>query len=135
MHKEMKLLATGFEQLKDALILNSIEFTMWIGFPVAILLVMRTVQSGIAVWQRKAGVLDRFYAAFLPTFILLNVFGQTRSEVGRLWAFFMPLVAIFITPEAMRLLKNRKAVVYSLMLLELITTFLIFKYQNALTDI
>ena len=106
MHKEMKLLATGFEQLKDALILNSIEFTMWIGFPVAILLVMRTVQSGIAVWQRKAGVLDRFYAAFLPTFILLNVFGQTRSEVGRLWAFFMPLVAIFITPEAMRLLQE-----------------------------
>jgi len=135
MHKEMKLLATGFEQLKDAWVLNSIEFTMWIGFPVAILLMMRTVRSGIAVWQRRSDVLDRFYAAFLPTFILLNVFGQTRSEVGRLWAFFMPLVAIFITPEALRLIKKRKVAVYALMFLELITTFLIFKFQNALTDI
>ena len=135
MHKQMKLLATGVGQLKDAWVLNSIEFTMWIGFPVAVLMVMRTVRSGIAVWKRQADVLDRFYAAFLPTFVLLNVFGQTRSEVGRLWAFFMPLVAIFITPEAMRLLKNKKVAVFSLLLLELITTFLIFKFQNALTDI
>ena len=135
MHKQMKLLATGFEQLREAWVLNSIEFTMWIGFPVAVLLVMGLVRSGIAVLKRNTGVLDRFYAAFLPTFVLLNVFGQTRSEVGRLWAFFMPLVAIFITPETLRLLKNKKVAVYSLLFLELITTFLIFKFQNALTDI
>lgn len=135
MHKQMKLLTTGFEQLKDAWILNSIEFTMWIGFPVAILLVMRTVQSGIAIWQQRADRLDRFFAAFLPTFVLLNVFGQTRSEVGRLWAFFMPLIAVFITPEVTRLIKNKKVAVFALLFLELITTFLIFRFQNALTDI
>ncbi|MCD4672259.1 MAG: hypothetical protein K8R77_06325, partial [Anaerolineaceae bacterium] len=135
MHRQMKLLATGFEQLKDAWVLNSIEFTMWIGFPVAVLLVMRTVKSGLAFCQRRADALDRLYAAFLPTFILLNVFGQTRSEVGRLWAFFMPLVSIFITPEALRLFKQKKISVYFLLFLELITAFLIFKFQNALTDI
>ena len=68
--------------------------------------------------------------AFLFTFIALNLFAPIRGEAARLWLFFTPMVVLFAGREVKRLFDEEKGMVFGLVTLQLITIYLIYKFQD-----
>ncbi|NMB90503.1 MAG: hypothetical protein GYA17_19240, partial [Chloroflexi bacterium] len=107
LHRQMKTFEPGLASLLAALRVNLVDFAAWSGFPLA-LLATAGVLSSLVAWVRRwtapagagtpsdsaAARLDELMVAFLASFLALNLLGQTHGEVGRLWLFLLPLVAI-----------------------------------------
>jgi hypothetical protein len=74
--------------------------------------------------------LDVLALGFIATYVGLNVFGQTRGEVGRLWLFMVPVLVLLACDEVKNLFGRRPMTTYLLLGAELITTFLIFKFSD-----
>jgi hypothetical protein len=63
------------------------------------------------------------------TLILLNVFGNTRAEVARLWLFTLPVFSLLISNQ-MKLLPFSQRMNHVFVVgTQLVTAFLIFIYQ------
>ena len=136
-HRLHKDYLSGVQQIKDAAVLNNTEFATWLGFPVVFLFISAIGRTVKTCFQRNADRKDTLLVAFLITFIVLNLMGQTRSEVARLWLFMVPIVSFFASTEARFLLSGlfneNKRITYGflyLIILQLGTTFLTFKYQD-----
>ncbi|MBI9044533.1 MAG: hypothetical protein JEZ06_08610 [Anaerolineaceae bacterium] len=129
-HKWHKEYQSGFQQIKDAFILNNAEFSSWIGFPLVLLFILQIFRTLIAFIKKKSTSLDSFLLAFLIMFTILNVSGQTRSEVARLWIFIMPIIAIFSSVELDKLFRKRQKGILLIISLQIITTFALFKFQD-----
>jgi hypothetical protein len=60
-------------------------------------------------------------------YLVLNLFGQTHGEVGRLWIFMTPLIALFAASELAALFKcERSAFTYFFITAQLATTLIVF---------
>jgi hypothetical protein len=137
-HRLHKEYLSGFHQIKDAIYLNNIEAAAWLGFPFVILLLASFVRTGINFLSKQTNKLNILMAASFITFTALNIFGQTRSEVARLWIFMMPLASLFTADEIRIIFKNplRSKNNWNLtgflliISLQLITIFMTFKYQD-----
>jgi hypothetical protein len=130
-HRIHKDFADGIQQIRDAIVLNNAEMADWIGFPVALLFLTRLVKSAVAFFRDHANRLDVVTIAFFATYAALNIFGQTRSEVARLWLFLCPLFALFSSHESRQLFrKHKNAGVWLVIALQLVTTLLLFQFQN-----
>jgi hypothetical protein len=68
--------------------------------------------------------------AFLASFLALNLLGQTHGEVGRLWLFLLPLVAIAAVIPLQRWYGKHSAIPALVLTLQLITALLTFLYQD-----
>ena len=75
-------------------VLNNSEVVHWFGVPVVFLFLVQAGKSALALLKRGHSEKDILVVAVLLTYIGLNVFGQTRGEVGRLWIFFLPLICV-----------------------------------------
>ena len=80
--------------------------------------------------MRRVKALTILLAVFLVLYLVLNVAGQTRSEVGRLWLFLVPLIMVFITPVIKDIFTSTKRGVYFIIALQFISTFIMFIYQD-----
>lgn len=82
------------------------------------------------VWKKKPGLLDLMLLGFLVTFVALNFFSQTRSEVGRLWLFLVPVLAVIAAPQAVSL--NRKPIrsLWFILVLQLFTVWITYHFQD-----
>ncbi|MBI9043046.1 MAG: hypothetical protein JEZ06_01100 [Anaerolineaceae bacterium] len=129
-HTHIKEYQSGFKQLLDALYLNNLEISAWIGFPIAILVLMRLVRSIYAIFKCFISRMDVLSLAFLLTYAFLNLVGQTRGEVGRLWLFLTPLFAIFAAYELVNIFKNKQAGLVYLTVIQFATLFLTFYFQD-----
>ena len=126
----LKELEPGIEQILKALKLNNLEFASWIGFPIAVMFLIRIGNSVVAFIRKKATSVDGLTAAFGLTYLALNLIGQTRGEVGRLWLFMTPLIALFAATEIAELFKKPRAVTYYIVGLQFITIFVTFRFQD-----
>jgi hypothetical protein len=129
-HRMLKNFEPGFEQILEALRLNNLEIASWIGFPIALLFLIRIGNTVIAYIKKRATYLDGLTAAFVITYLVLNFIGQTRGEVGRLWLFMTPLFALFAAAEIVRLFKKKELMIWYVVGLQFITTFMTFKFQD-----
>lgn len=130
-HKYLKDFETGYQQILDAILLNNGEFIHWAGIPIILLFFSRCAQSVSAVVKGKGKSLDAFCVAFMFAFVLLNIFGQTRGEVARLWIFLLPPISLFSAIESRSLFgKNTMLGVYLLITLQLASVWIMFKYQD-----
>lgn len=145
-HRDIRHFYPGIRQIIDAMILNNTEFGVWTGFPIILLFLSRLVKTVVAYVRRTACRLDSLMVAFIATFMALNLFGQTKGEVGRLWIFLLPLVALFAADEIKNVFSYlpempgkhtgkridiRKLVaVLMVICLQLMSTMIIYKCQN-----
>jgi len=129
-HRVAKEYTTGLAQLGDALLLNNAEFLTWIGLPCSLLLLGGLVRSGRAWLRRCASPSDVLMLVVLGVYIALNLVGQTRGEVARLWLFLLPLLAPFTAREAACLLPRKGAALAFMIILQMVTTFLLFAFQD-----
>ena len=129
-HREVKFFQSGILQILNASLLNNVEFAISIGFPIAVLALLRVARSIKAFLKKTMINIDILTLAFASTYLALLLVGQTRGEVGRLWLYFNPLIAIFAGIEAYKLFKNPKRGIFFIITLESITTMFIFKFQD-----
>jgi hypothetical protein len=127
-HREIKQFEFSVPSLLQYVFLNQIDFMLWTGFGLLFLFYLASLRSFKAFFQRRATTYDGFRMAFFLTFLLLNLIGQTRSEVGRLWVFLLPGFALSIFPESLKLLKNPLHSLQLFFLTQLWSTFLVFYY-------
>jgi hypothetical protein len=130
LHRSFKNFKEGWDQMRAAIILNNSEYASWISFAVAILCVSSLLRSAIYFLKRKGQPFDLFTLALGATYLALNLLGQTRGEVGRLWLFLAPLAALLAAREIGIMFKDRKAGLYYVYCLPFITTLLIYRFQD-----
>ncbi len=129
-HRLAKNYDPGIGQILNSLILNNVEFLTWNGIPLITLAVYALFRSARRLINNQSLPLDGLTVPLVVTYIILNFTGQTDGEVQRLWLFMLPVWSIY-TAEVARTLTNRKINGITLIVtLELITTFLLFKFQN-----
>jgi hypothetical protein len=105
-----EMLAVGLEQHYQLVTLKR-QYSWWVGWnlvdllifggwPLVLLLLVTVEQSGLTLWRREklhpAGWLA---LALLALVLTLTLSGSARGEVGRLWLFFMPLLAVVAAPH------------------------------------
>lgn len=129
-HRTTWQFATWQERVKHGFVLNNAEFATWSGFPIILLLLIRFAKALSAFIRRQASRLDSLSLTFLIIYILLVACGQTNGEVQRLYLFLTPLVALFSAEELKLLFKNRRSGFLFAAVLQLITTALIFHFQD-----
>lgn len=105
-------------------LLNNTEFFTWIGLPIAITTILAAIHSSINfLWGRWTSI-ESLLIAFLITYVFLNHFSKTVSEVARLWLFFVPLICIF-SIDFIQVKMKKKAFISILLFCQLITMLLI----------
>ena len=129
-HKTLKEFETGLKQILEALKLNNLELASWIGFPIALLSGVFMVRSILFLLKNDYKPLHVLTAAFFTIYMVLNLAGQTRGEVGRLWTFMDPLFILFAAAEIMEQFNKPKLGVWYLYAVQLFTVFLIFRFQD-----
>ncbi len=129
-HKEIKEFAPGLAMLGYTAVLNNAEFFSWTGFPIIILFLSNFVRSVRAFIRRKATMLDGLLLSFSLAYAGVVVFGQTFGEVQRLYIFMVPLFALFASEEIQHRFKNKNALLITVITLQLITTLLLFIFQD-----
>jgi hypothetical protein len=127
-HREIKQFEFSAQRLMEYVFLNHVDFMLWTGFGLLFLFYVSSLRAFSSFFQRKATTYDGFRIAFFLTFLILNLAGQTRSEVGRLWVFLLPGFALTIFPESLKLLKNHLHSLQLFFLTQMWSTFLVFYY-------
>lgn len=131
-HRTGKLFEPGLSQISIAIAQNNLEFLFWIGAPLFLLTISRFIRSGIQIIRGKGTNFDILSISFLITLVALNLFGQTRGEVGRIWVFLVPMFALLATDEFGLIFNRRFTSLSALGLSQLITTYFLFKFYSYL---
>lgn len=121
-----------FHNLSDyfnAAILNITEYSMWIGFPVIVILIAQSVDTIRALLKGSFELIDELFIAFAATFLALLLLGRTQGEVARLWLFFMPIIANVVANQLRKLSLKSEFAIYGFATIQLVTAFLIFSNQ------
>ena len=129
-HRNLKSFESGIGQILDSMLLNNVDYMSSIGFPVALLAIAHSIRTFTAFLKKRFTLLNILTLAFTLTYLALLIAGQTRGEVGRLWSFFNPLIALFAIAEMRIFFKRSIYNIPFVVTLELITTIFIFKFQN-----
>jgi hypothetical protein len=120
---------TGLSSQGPALLLDSAEMAMWLGFGVVILLLSQ-VFAAAAAWRRrtptKLDVLLMSGAALTP---VLAAVAPQRGEVARLSLFLLPLLALYLARSLLGLWEGKPRLIYAFIGSQWVTTLLILKFQ------
>jgi hypothetical protein len=106
--------------------LNNTEFLIWSGAPLILLAATGSFRSLAALIKRTHTRRDVFILACAVIYLTLNLMGQTKAEVGRLWIFLLPLAGIAASGEAASLFGNTRQSFLLVFALQFITTTLTF---------
>lgn len=126
-HEMQRYLPTTISNYLDMYLLNNVEMATWIGFPLAVTSIMAISVSAINLFWGKWKSIDSMALAFTGTYLFVNHFSNTLSEVGRLWIFFVPLICI-ITADFLQNRMQKKSYMLFFLLLQLITAFMIVQH-------
>lgn len=126
-HEVQRLQPGSIKQYLNMYLLNNIEFATWIGLPLAVTILFSMITSLMNfVWGHWKSI-DSLAIAFTGTYFFVNQFGNTLSEVGRLWIFFVPFMCIFAVDFIHNRLRKSKYLLVML-LLQLVTVVLIVQH-------
>jgi hypothetical protein len=86
-------LVTHIRRYEWWIVWNMIDLTIFSGWPL-FLGYLSSLAAVIRFWKnRRLGAVDALAITLAVVILLLNFSGSARGEVGRLWLFFMPLLA------------------------------------------
>ena len=122
----------SLSQVWGAIRLNNIELAAAVGFPVFLLFLSGAVRVLVKVLKRQGGWHEGAMAALFLTYVALNLYGQVQGEVSRLWIFWTPMFVIFASYEIVALFPRHTRAVLLLVVVQLITIFLTFQFQDFL---
>jgi len=117
-------------QIVQSLRLNNLDFFSWIGFPLALLFISRVIRAIFAGIHNSAKLIDLFTISFFITYLALNLFGETQSEVGRIWLGLTPAFVLCGGYELMEIFNYKKRGIFFIISLQLITMMTLFKFQD-----
>lgn len=117
-------------QLINNFVLNGIDFTFWSGVPIVFLFLASCVRVLSAMIRGNLKREGTFLIAFAVTLLGINLFGQTRSEVGRLWIFLLPIISIFSGRELECLHRKLPGITELIAGLQWITVILMFIFWD-----
>ena len=129
-HRAIKTFQIGLPFILQATWVNTIDIAAWSGFPLCVLFILSAFQSGIRIFKRHADQLDGLLLAFSATYLALNLFGQTRGEVGRIWLFMVPVFVLGAVRQLRHLVVNKQKWSLIFILVQLITIFLTYQFQD-----
>lgn len=118
-------------QMREAALLNNVEFAAGIGLPVFWLFVGGAVTTLAGFVRDPSEPQRRVLVALLATFVGLNLFGQMRGEAARLWLLWAPMFVTFAGVGLQVLfIRRRNAIILCVLVMELVTLFLTYKFQD-----
>ena len=126
LHRSIKGYQSDLSSLRQYTLLNNIEFAMATGAPLLLLFATSSVASARRVLRQTGTHRDSFTIALLLTFAALNLLGQTRGEVARLWIFLLPPIAVVAISEARQLTRPRDTGIQTAFALQLLLAFFTF---------
>jgi hypothetical protein len=131
LHRTLKQFQPGGKQIFQAILLNNIEFAALVGFPLFILFITRITESVFQIKRKQIDQTTVFVLTFGAMYAVVNVLGQTKGEVGRIWLFLVPALTIFASSEIINSFPQVKhrTIVYGVLML-LVTSLLIFVFQD-----
>jgi hypothetical protein len=129
-HQQIKSFDPSLSHLLNNLLLNNLDYSSWLGFPLALLGLVALVITIKRLLTQKAGLIDWLAISFFITYLILNILGQTQSETGRLWMFFNPILVVFASSVIAKTYHRKGFLVCLFIVLQLVTTFLIFVFQD-----
>ncbi|MBM4040280.1 MAG: hypothetical protein FJ290_17375 [Planctomycetes bacterium] len=105
------------------LLVNPVEFLVFLGVPVAVLFVSRAAGAVGDLWRRRAWR-EADWATLVPVGLLvaLNLLGVNRGEVSRLWMFLVPGCVVAAAAQVERCAPYRRAVLVSVLALQAVQT-------------
>jgi hypothetical protein len=117
-------------QLINNFVLNGIDFTFWSGVPIVLLFLASCVRLYSMMRRGNLNREGTFMLAFVVTLLGINLLGQTRSEVGRLWIFLLPIISIFSGRELEFLHRKLPGITELIVGLQWITVILMFIFWD-----
>jgi len=130
---------TGSRSYGVWVIRNPIDFAIFFGAPLAILLVagiaksLRGARSLTAARHANSSMLLLIVATVVPL-AALNISGAVRGEVGRLWMYFGPLLALIACAQIGAHDRWTRAVLIGLMALQLLTLYAHWRVSDSFLD-
>ncbi len=124
-HREIKNFSFELSQFSTTISLNNFEFLFWIGFPIGFLFLTNVIDAFRKMLRRIYTPAVLFSLTTFIIFVILNLIGQTRGEVGRLWLFITPMV-VLLAGDSLHKMPNW--VQDTIILLQSLTTILFFQF-------
>jgi hypothetical protein len=115
-----------------SVLVNLIEFAVWLGIPVALLCLVGVIDGAIHLNFKSITWAGIFAIALGVAVLSMDLVGRTQGEVARLWIFVVPLVCLVATAQFFRLFKSEKSnrVFLLIILLQIGTTYLLKVNQD-----
>jgi hypothetical protein len=130
-HRAIKNFKSGSEQLLQSIFVNNLDFASWIGFAITLLVITYLVRTLASIRKNQTLLpLGELAFASIAAYTALNLLGQTRGEVGRLWLFWVPAVVMVAGRELKKIFGTKNKGLYLIVTLQLVTTYLLFKFQD-----
>jgi len=123
-HRAIKDFSPSTGGVLGSILLNNVEVLHLFGFPLVLLFCVQCIRSANALRARRYTGKDAFVLAVVVTYVGLNLIGQTRGEVARLWLFFLPLMCVVAAEGAHDILRSPSRSLLWLLVLGLVSTAL-----------
>ena len=112
--------------------IDSIEYILWLGLPLALLLLCNWVRSAT---QTAKGCLSAHFClsiGLLAVFVALAFFGKTKGETARLWLFLVPYICLLVSDEIYARFRPRWRawIVFLVIGLQFVTVYLTKLHQD-----
>ncbi|HUT36025.1 MAG TPA: hypothetical protein VNE39_21235 [Planctomycetota bacterium] len=115
------------------LLADPVEFVVFLGVPVASLVVAQGISSARGAWRRRDWRLaDWPTLIVLGLLVALNLLGVNRGEVARLWMFLMPGCVVAAAACTERCAPYRRAVFVTMFALQVVQVTVLKSLLDAL---
>lgn len=113
-------------------LLNIIEFFVWVGMPIVVLMIAGGLGAGINSLTNRKVSLANSLALVLPlTLVLIALIGKTKAETARLWLFLVPLMCLVAAHTFIKKWgPDAKISMAALILLQMGTSYLTKTHQD-----
>ena len=126
---------TIFEKIQqtwNAAILNNIELAVAVGIPVFVFFVIVGIRSLISVIHRDADPIAAINTSLFLPYVMLNIIRVVLGEAGRLWMFWVPIMAMLAIQLIYPFIQRNKWVFIGILIIQMATLFISYQYQDYL---
>lgn len=108
-------------QIGEAIVFNNLEFGSAVGFPIFGLFFVGAAASLAALLKRCGNTADLALGSLFLTYVAMNLYGQSRGEVTRLWLFWTPMVVLLAAYALQGVMRRHPRVILLLAAVQFVT--------------
>jgi hypothetical protein len=130
-HQDIKSWIPGFENTIAFAFIDQLEFACAIGLAVALIFLDQLVATTVDVTRKQIDAEGYLAASVAIVLFALAIFGKVKAESARLWLFLVPMVCVVVANRIVkRFGTNPRVVLLFLLLLQLVTSLLLKRYED-----